>query len=132
MINFICGDVYMKNCPFEKKWDLDVLEEQAEKIASAVQEDCINIRCVQGKFIGQEGEQIWFGDNLGRIAEGLSKGRIQLQQEEAQKPLSEKRSWTNIPTQEAKGWTDVFVAYVYSEDLPSKKLSMQAEYNRSF
>ena len=131
MINVIGSDAYVKNCPFENRWDLDVSEEQAEKIASAVQEGCINIRCVQGKFIEHEGKKIWFGDNLGRIAEGLSKGRIQLQQEEATKTLSEGRSWTNIPTREAKGWKDIFVTYVYSEDLPSPEFSKQAENNPS-
>ena len=131
MINIIGRAAYIKNCPFEKRWDLDVSEDQAEKIALATQEGCINLRCVQGEFIEQESGKTWFGDNLGRIAEGLSKGRIQLQPEESKKPLAGGRSWTSIPTQAAKGWKNVFVTYVYSESHPSLELLKQAENNPS-
>ena len=118
-VNIIGSETYIKNCSPSERWSLKVSEEQAEKIASGVRQGVINMRLVQA------------GDNLGRIAEGLSEGHIQLQPEESSKPLATIRSWTTIPTQAAQGWKKTAVIYVYGGDLPSSNLKSQAEENRN-
>ncbi|MGH2611687.1 MAG: hypothetical protein ACRDFB_01400 [Rhabdochlamydiaceae bacterium] len=128
-VNVIGSETYIKNYPVERRWDLDISEEQAEKIANGCRSDCINIRHVQGKLIKTETEEIYLGDNLGRVAEALSGGRIQLQQHESGKPLAETRSWTPIPTKEAKGWKEIYVTYVYQGETPSSQLRQQADKN---
>lgn len=66
----------------------------------------------------------------GRIAEGLSGGKIQLQSGETTQTLGNSRTWTQIPTTEAKGWTQIFVAYVYCGEKPSDQISRQALVNK--
>lgn len=116
-INIIGRETYLKSCSKEERWSSAVSEQQAEKIASGIKEGVINIRLVQE------------GDNLGRIAEGLSKGRIQLQKDESLKPLVN-RPWTTIPIQEAQGWKETTVAYVCKRGVSDDKLLEQAENNR--
>lgn len=126
MVNIIGRDAYYKNCPHENRSDLDVSENQAEMIAKAFQKDKINLRIIQGELVKGETSEFWYGDTLGRIAEGLSEGQIQLQKNETKKPINKGRSWTPVLTKEAKGWKSVSVAYVYLGKKPSEQLSNQA------
>lgn len=121
-------EVYTKNCLPEKRWDLPVSKELVRRIAQASQEGFFNIRIIQGRMIDiEDGKSPWFGDNLGRIAEGLSKGKIQLHQDGA---ALEDETWTPIPRSEAKDWKDVNVVYVYSK-VASENLTLQADENSS-
>lgn len=90
----------------------------------------LNVRQVEGSYTPTPRSPIWLGDRLGRIAEGLSGGKIQLKQsEEITRQLGNSRAWTQIPTTEAKGWTGIFVSYVYSGEIPPEQLLRQARVN---
>lgn len=128
-VNIIGNEAYVKTCPIEKRWDWNVSIEQAERIASSVERDCINLRCVQGSYVEAEEGTIWFGDNLGRIAEGLSEGRIQLQPDENERVLAGVRTWSTILPRDAIGWKIVTVAYVYLGEHPSSQLLEQSADN---
>ncbi len=128
-VNVIGAETYVKDCHFENRWDLEVSEDQAERIASGVKEGYINVRLVQGRLIQYGDKMEWYGDNYGRIAEGLSLGQIQLQPHESKRPIAEGRSWTRIPTKDAKGWKEIFVYYVYLSEEPSEQLLRQATNN---
>jgi len=130
---FVLGPrAYTKDCPISNRWDLKVSEDQSARIAAACKEGFINVRMIQGRITDiADGKSPWFGDNLGRVAEGLSKGQIQLQQDEVSSGIVlEREALHDIPRSEAKGWKDVSVVYVYGRE-PSAKLIAQAGENPS-
>ncbi|MFS8563272.1 MAG: hypothetical protein LVR00_02650 [Rhabdochlamydiaceae bacterium] len=129
-VHIIGSDAYKNNYAPENRWDLDVSERQAEEIGKACLPGHLNVRQVEGKHIATPRHEIWVGDYLGRIAEGLSGGKIQLQSGETTQTLGNSRTWTQIPTTEAKGWTQIFVAYVYCGEKPSDQISRQALVNK--
>lgn len=112
-LNLIGSDAYIKNCSIDERNNLAICEEQAEKIASAVKEGFINIREVCGKYENN----MWIGDNPGRIAEGLSRGKIQLKQEEFNnsEEYNSERTLCGVPNSKARGWKYAKVIYVGQE-----------------
>lgn len=74
--------------------------------------------------------QVQEGDNLGRIAEGLSRGAIQLQQSECRSQVNLKdRSWTSIALADALGWKKAKIYYAFLDAHPSMRLVAQGEEN---
>ena len=71
----------------------------------------------------------WYGDHLGAVASGLSRGHIQVKEEDLENQFFlEDSSWTSIPREEAMGWKEVRVVYVYSKT-PSERMKIQAAEN---
>lgn len=72
------------------------------------------------------------GVNIGRAAQGLSRGRIQLQQEEVRDPATvlEQKDWTVMPMDQAQSWGQTDIFYVYQNN-PDEQLSKQASDNPS-